>query len=355
MEIFLKILPIAVSVIFSALSVIISFVNVHKANQKANYLEKDKQYADLLKLSLPDPALRDYKEIAERTAAGDKSFIVKYNTYAYLIWNCMETFYDLSHRGVFSHRKNDFVDETWLPAIREENKLHYNWFKQNQRLYKADFQAYINKMNDVSIRRGTKADLDDVYALMREQFAPNELQGKGQLADLMDVGKYELHIIENPILSGEGRIIGYAFVFVVDEYKSMWIDFIAINKIYQDGGYGTLLFNKLLSTVGDGQLNAFMEVEIPYDPADKTEVGNRRIRFYEKQGAQRLNLSYRLPTREGGFPMYLYFRSTNNTTFLSRELLCGVIGEVLTDIYEDIPQMPEIRDEVLAGITDLKL
>lgn len=337
------------AVMISITSLLFSIYNYRKANEKQNYLEKDKQYADLLKIALQNPDLREYKTISEKFREEDKNFIVRYNIYAYLIWNCMETFYDLSNKG------SKVVDDTWIPVIREENKIHYNWFKQNQRLFKPKFQNYINKMNDVVIRTGNQKDLNNIYDLMTQQFPKGEIKSKEKLADLILKGKYILYIAENPILSGRDSIIGYAFVYMINNYKSIWLDYLAINPIYQDSGYGTLLFNKIMSNAGGGDMNAFMEVEIPNDSTDKSEAGNRRIRFYEKQGARILDIDYKLPTEDGSLPLYLCFKPGRNTTIINSELLSAVIKEIMNNIHSDLQTMPKVRDSILENIKDIKI
>ena len=344
-------LPLAISV----LSFVFSLYSLHKSNSKENYLEQDRQYADLLKIALKEPDLRDVRTINEKIRSGKKKFLTRYNIYAYLMWNCLETFYDLSSsHGFFHKKKSKIIDQTWLPVILEENKIHYNWFRQNQRLFKEDFQNYINQLNDVVIRAGSIAELDSVYETMLSLFPRKELKQKNTIRELMQKKKYQLYIAENPLLSGEDRFIGFCFIYHILEYKTIWLDYMGINPTYQSMGYGTLLFNRIASTVGEGNHSVFVELEKPADK-DPESQQNRRIKFYEDQGLKILDVDYYLPTEDGSLPMYLGYKAGNAASLLSDELMGAVIKEVVSNIHSDLQSMPPVLDHVLKNLKDLKI
>lgn len=108
MDVFIKYAAIVISI----LSMALSYYNLRKGNSKQTYIEKDKQYSDLLKIALKDPGLRDPNVIGEKTKNGDKEFLAKYNVYAFLLWNCIETFYDLAATDSGFLRKQKAVDNT---------------------------------------------------------------------------------------------------------------------------------------------------------------------------------------------------------------------------------------------------
>jgi len=350
-----EIIIIAIPIIISVISLIMSFQNSQKNDAKQNYLEQDKQYANLLKIALSKPELRDHKIIMEKYKTNDKKFLTRYNIYAYLMWNCMETMYDLSFTENKGHGKKQVVDDTWLPVIIEENKIHHHWFQQNQRLFKKEFQMYINELNYVSIKEGSANDLENIYELMLRMFAKEELKTLAKLKDLLSKKKYVLYVMRNPMLKDEESIIGYGFVYLVPEYKSVWLDYMGINPIYQDFGYGTLLFNNIASTAGEGNQNIFLELEIPKNKQDVSAVETRRITFYERQGVTLLDIDYTLPTPDGGLPMYIGFKPANNVQLLSEEMLRGVISEVFNNVHDDLESMPRVRDMVMGNIKEIIL
>jgi ribosomal protein S18 acetylase RimI-like enzyme len=346
---FLKFSPLVLSVV----SAIIAILSFKKSSAKAAYIDQDSNYANLLKMAFEhNPEFRDVKYINQKFKEGDRAFLNKYNIYANLIWNCLETFYDLStSSSFFKHKKA--VDETWLPVILEENKIHYTWFKQNQRLFKEEFRRYINKINDVKIRQGTVADLPEIYAMLKTLFPPNELKAESVIRELMTKKSYVLFIAENPLVSGGDKTIGCALLYNMPAHKTAWLDYFAVNPTYQDGGYGTLLFNNIASTLNGGVGSMFMELEIPKSNDPKSQE-NRRIRFYERQGVKLLDIKYKLPIG-AGVPMYLAYKAGNASTFLSDELLGAVIGEMFETVHSAEPNMQKIRDEILAGLKDIYL
>ncbi|MDR0831827.1 MAG: GNAT family N-acetyltransferase [Bacillales bacterium] len=335
----------------SFLALLISIINSIKANNKQNYLEQDKAYQDLLKISLNHPTFRDPKEISRKIKEGDRDFIQKYNTYAYLIWNCMETFYDLSS-GFLSHifHKKHLVSETWVPVIREENRIHYNWFMQNQSLFKKKFQDYINDLNAVRVSEGKADDLETIHAFMKTEFPENELMSLEQLKKLFESGKYILYLLENVIANQEKKILGYALVYVLEPYRVAWLDYLAIDKENRKKGYGTLLFNNVNSNVGRGGFAMIMELDKPQENALETSVENKRIMFYKKQGAKELKFDYLFPTKTGPLEMLLYYKTATGEKLIKKELLKEVINEVMETIHSDKKTMPVIKKQVLDNL-----
>jgi len=342
------------ALIISALSFFFSLFSLFKSDAKQNYLEQDKQYSNLLKLALDDPELRDARTISQKTRAGDKKFVTRYNIYAYLMWNCLETFYDLSANSGFFHKKSKIIDETWIPVIIEENKIHYNWFKQNQRLFKEEFQNYINQLNDVVIRPGAIAEIDAIYESMLGLFPREELKEKKTIQELLQKKKYLMYIAENPLLSGQDKVIGFCFVYHILEFKTIWLDYMGINPTYQAMGYGTLLFNRIASTVGDGNHSIFVELEKPTSD-DPDSQQNQRLRFYERQGLQILDIDYFLPTPTGSLPMYLGYKAGNASPLLSDEFLKSILTEVVSNIHSDLESMPTVLSHVVKNLKDIKI
>jgi hypothetical protein len=60
----------------------------------------------------------------------------RYEVYALLAWNICESVYD---------RKK--IDETWLPAIKTQKRLHFKWLEDNNDRFKREFMNYIRQEN----------------------------------------------------------------------------------------------------------------------------------------------------------------------------------------------------------------
>jgi len=335
-----------VSVIFALMSVLISYYIYKASKVDTSYLDIDKQYVELLKLALNEPDLRDY----ERTSMFYKldsqdNFKRKYNIYAYMCWNLVETIYDRQKDKSGRFR----LSETWVPVMFEENRLHYTWFKHNLRLFKPEYQKFVTgELNDIDILEGSVNDLKDVYARFKRDFAADERKDYAHLEMLMVKKKYKLLLAKHKVFN---EIIGYAFIYD-DNKKVLWLDYMAIDIKFQDAGYGTLLFNKIAELKQEGILGIFLEVEIPSTDEASKEDQIRRINFYERLGAKKLKFEYQLPTNNGGLPMYLYFRPSPNVRLLPKEQIKETIALAFEYIHSDVNQRDTILKSFLSTVPD---
>ena len=126
----------------------------------------------------------------------------------------------------------------------------------------------------------------------------------------------------------------------------------AIDIKFQNAGYGTLLF-KIAESKQEGILGIFLEVEIPDDKNESyKEEQIRRINFYERLGAKKLNIKYQLPTNNGGRPMYLYFRPSPNVKILPKEQIKKAIASAFDYIHSDVNQRDTILKTFLSAVPD---
>ncbi len=335
------------SVIFALTSVFISYYIYKASRTDTSYLDIDKQYVELLKIGLNEPDLRDY----ERTSMFYKfdnsdDFKRKYIIYSHMCWNLVETIYDRQKDKKGRYK----LSETWIPVMFEENRLHYSWFKHNLRLFKPDFQKFVTgELNDIEIVEGNINDLKDVYSRLKKDFVANERKDYAHLEMLMIKKKYKLLLAKHKVFK---EIIGYALIYEIEK-KFLWLDFMAIDIKFQNAGYGTLLFNKIVESKQDGILGMFFEVEIPSEENEVCrEEQTRRITFYERLGAKRLNFNYQLPTNNGGFPMYFYFKPSSNVKFLPKEQIKEAIASAFEYIHSDVAQKEAILKTFFSSIQD---
>ena len=113
-----------VSAVVAVLSVILTVILSVSDRGKDDYLAIDEQYKDILKEGMRNPSLRDPKMCCKYDSFKDtdRDFYLQYDTYAYIVWNFLETIFDFSHDKKERHRK---LYDVFLPAIIEENKLHF--------------------------------------------------------------------------------------------------------------------------------------------------------------------------------------------------------------------------------------
>jgi hypothetical protein len=132
------IIPI-VGVILGGIALIISIFAFKKTLDFQAYRELDSNYMDILKIALDDPDLRNPEITNTYPNISKKEKLLKYETYALIVWVTCETIYD---------RKK--MDKTWLPALEEAKSLHFNWLKheKNRRKFKPEFIKFIEKIQD---------------------------------------------------------------------------------------------------------------------------------------------------------------------------------------------------------------
>ncbi|MCH4890663.1 GNAT family N-acetyltransferase [Acidaminobacter sp. JC074] len=332
-----------VSVTIAIFSLGVSLYIYRLSQNDTSYLDIDNQYCDLLKLGLDTPDLRNYSMTSNFYKCSDEDeYKKKYEIYAFMCWNLVETIYDQQ-----KDKKGRFkLSETWIPVMFEENRLHYSWFKHNIRLFKKDFQEFvIGSLNDINILEGSINDLKMLYANFERDFPQNERKSIEHLEMLMLKNKYKLLLAKHKIFE---EIVGYALVFDGSDSNALWLDYMAIEDKYQDAGYGTLLFNKIIDKEGQNKLGMFMEVEIDEGKAEQ----KRRIKFYERLGAKKLNLTYNLPTPEGQLPMNLFYKPINNNQLLPGDVTKKIISESFNYIHTDIHHRDNVFKTFIHTISD---
>lgn len=207
------------------------------------------------------------------------------------------------------------------------------------------------KCVDMELLEGTMNDLKQIYPLFSEDFACDELKSFEHLKLLMSKKKYKLLLAKD---SNMNEVVGYAFIYEFEHLQGVWLDYMAINKAYQGSGFGSLLLKKLINWKQNGFSGLFIEVEIPEENEGITRENQlRRIRFYERFGAKRLQMPYQLPTVYGGLPMYLYFCPSNHVEILPKEQIQKAISEVFTYIHSDVTRKDAIFMEFYPFIEDL--
>lgn len=116
----------AIMLIATIVIAIYSFIpNIKIISQSArfaHYAELDQSYMDLLKLSLADPDLRNPPSDL-KWPCNDEEKKKKYEIYAFMVWNFVETIRD---------RCCDDEDliAIWDPIIHLEYEIHGAWFRQ---------------------------------------------------------------------------------------------------------------------------------------------------------------------------------------------------------------------------------
>ena len=117
-----------------------SFLLYRKGREDSAYIEIDRQYADLLKIAMGNPDLRDVRRTSSYIElSADENFRREYEIYAYMCWNLIETMFDRQ----YSEKSKYKISKDWSPVMLEENRIHYEWYKHNINLFKPEFQRFV--------------------------------------------------------------------------------------------------------------------------------------------------------------------------------------------------------------------
>lgn len=340
-----------VSAVFALAAVFLSIIIFLISNRKESYVVFDKAYANILEKGLENPSLRDpiktcdYDSFLEK----DRAFYFKYCAYAYMVWNFLETIYDLSNSK--KKRKRDLF-HTWSPVLIEENKLHYRWFTKNPGPFKKEFQDYVrNYLNDITIEQ--KTDIDSFLMInkyLREEFPIEELKDKNQMIKLLIKGQYRLFTARFTHQEEcDKTIIGYAIVYSNSDNNFIFVDYIHILDEYQNCGHGTRIFNLLMKEIkGSDPQGILFEIESSKSK-DENSDRIRRRKFYLKSGASELYCPYRSPYKNGkSIQLSLMFRPVDGKDFVPKEMLRAFIKEAISTIHSDYAH----TSEVIAGYID---
>jgi GNAT superfamily N-acetyltransferase len=207
----------------------------------------------------------------------------------------------------------------------------------------------IEQHKSLGLIEGDIDDLKFVYKRFEHEFAAAERKDYQQLLSLVSGGQYKLFLAKDQALN---LVVGYAFVYKIDYPLALWLDYIAIDVPYQNLGYGTLFFNKIIKYCKEF-LGLFLEVEIPGKENFGFVQQIRRIKFYERLGAKKLVINYKCPTIPEGLPMYLYFWPSPSTLILHRKQIQAAIATVFDDVHSDQPYRSEVLKSFYSTIQDV--
>ena len=124
-------------------------------------------------------------------------------------------------------------------------------------------------------------------------------------------------------------------------FNTIFIDYIAVYKKFHSQGYGGKILEKLREVFRDKK-GCFLEVEKP-DLENFNTI--RRIDFYQKHGAKKLDINYLYPNEKGFLPMDLYYISYGSEP--SYYEIKSFITKLFEVVHKDIKHSEEILAKIL--------
>ena len=123
-----------------------------KSSRLEHYTELDRLYFDIVALRMAHPHLGDPDLIRRMNLEQRTERALRYDSYALLIWNFIETIFDRC-------KQRDLL-ETWKPILDHEGELHCEWFARNLDKFKLSFRKWASRaMPEVGKLVGPEGEL----------------------------------------------------------------------------------------------------------------------------------------------------------------------------------------------------
>ena len=191
---------------------------------------------------------------------------------------------------------------------------------------------------------GKNTDVETIYKLIQTQFPREEIYQIHNFMQMMNNDRYKILLFRR---ESDEKLIGYATTYCMPLCETVWLDLFAVLPEYQNKGYGQKLFDAVYHKYCasyNGLLLCAEKVD-ESDPA-KAEIQRRRLAFYEKVGAFRLQTDFQIPQEDGGFPMYLLFKPKKNIHVLTRENQMMIVRDMFDYCYKHIKHRQHLFNQI---------
>ncbi len=152
----------------------------------------------------------------------------------------------------------------------------------------------------LKIKKAKSDRIHSIYKDMCEQFPLNELKELEELECL--VQQYDnvynfYEVYEN------NESIGYFSLFN-PQNNFLWLDYFAVYRKNHSQGYGSKILDTIKSEFKKEYKGLFLEVELP----DKNKPNTiRRVAFYERKDAVKIDCKYFFPSKKNLIELSLYY------------------------------------------------
>ncbi|MCK9223445.1 MAG: GNAT family N-acetyltransferase [Candidatus Muirbacterium halophilum] len=180
--------------------------------------------------------------------------------------------------------------------------------------------------NNITFEFIVVEDFDFNFDFMKIDFPEYELMDLLHFKKLIFEGNYKgIKFFYNK------NFVAYCFYYITADKKFLWLDYFAVLSEFRNMGIGSkiLLFIKENFNVN----GVFLELEIPKFDDDFCK---RRIEFYERNNAIKLNIDYNFKTKGNDYiSMFIYYIPFED---LIPDLVDteNIMSECLSKIHSDI-------------------
>ena len=108
------------TVVIAMFSILPNLRSMAEISRSTHYSELDKMYMEILSMAIDMPYLRNPRTLAKLPLDDDGR--QRYETYAFVVWNFLETIHDRC-------AEYPALKDTWGPVIGAELEIHRQWFE----------------------------------------------------------------------------------------------------------------------------------------------------------------------------------------------------------------------------------
>lgn len=190
---------------------------------------------------------------------------------------------------------------------------------------------------DLIFRSINSEAFENIYKDLLNQFPVKELKTYDEFLELLGTDEYKIYqVIDNNVE------VAYVILFEDKVHKVIWLDYIVVFTEFHSLGYGSRILDGLKSLYPD-YTGCYLEVE-KVNSDDITTV--RRVKFYKKNGAEKLDINYIYPNNYGGLEMDLYFIPYKEVS-VGKEFSIHVIQYVFSKLHNNILCINDILTKIL--------
>lgn len=178
-----------------------------------------------------------------------------------------------------------------------------------------------------------------------------ELAERWPVDDLIDSAENNRIILLAALESD--RIIGFAALYHLAGSGDIYLPYLAFDKALRGAGHGSRFFQYMVVHLQASSSAACLVWEVKKTATpDPSDIDNRRIRFYEKLGSQRVQFvpDYRVPMGTTPIRYHIFWiplQGQQNT--IGRNTAIQWIHDIYALYY---PEDGSLRDQIIAEIPD---
>jgi len=192
-------------------------------------------------------------------------------------------------------------------------------------------------------------DFQGALKIYLDSFPPCERQPLEILETRLSNQLYEWFIAK-----AENQVVGIALLYSLNLTDFILLDYLGTDKEYRSRGIGKTLMSHLVKFAQTQHKILLIEVENP-QLCDNSEQAERRIRFYQNNGAKVLeSVRYVLPPLSGDVPteMLLMMVPAGSEGQLAGTLVKQLIEQVYQEMY-DRPSQDALLQSFIDEVPDV--